>query len=57
MQVEVGSEDQEPLRTMAIRDRRSIREQGSYLLHLKIQEEWARLQIGSLALEPIEEVA
>ena len=38
MQVEIRDEDVEPLRTLAWKDHRSLREQGGYLLHLKIQE-------------------
>jgi hypothetical protein len=53
MQVEIRDEDVEPLRTLAWKDHRSVREQGGYLLHLKIQEELARLPDA----EPVAEVA
>jgi len=43
MQVEIRDEDVEPLRTLAWKDHRSVREQGGFLLHLKIQEELAKL--------------
>jgi hypothetical protein len=43
MQVEIRDEDLEPLRTLAWKDHRSVREQGGFLLHLKIQEEIAKL--------------
>ncbi len=35
--------DEEPLRVLAIRNHRSFRDQGSFLLHLKIREEYAKL--------------
>jgi hypothetical protein len=38
MQVELRDEDVEPLRTLAWKDHRSVREQAGFLLHLKIQE-------------------
>lgn len=38
MQVEIRDEDVEPLRTLAWADHRSVREQASFLLHLKIHE-------------------
>ena len=43
MQVEVRDENVEPLRDLAFANHRSVREQGSYLLNLKIAEEHARL--------------
>jgi hypothetical protein len=43
MQVEVQREDEDPLRTLAFKERRSVREQAAYLLHLKIQEASAQL--------------
>jgi hypothetical protein len=49
--VEVREQDEEPLRTFAVNDHRSMREQGGYLLHLKIQEELARLQQTEPAAE------
>lgn len=52
MQVELRDEDVEPLRALAWKDHRSVREQGGYLLHLKIQEELAQVQA-----EPVAEVA
>jgi hypothetical protein len=54
IQIEVRREDDDPLRTLAFNDRRSVREQASYLLHLKIREEAARLNIE---VEPVAEVA
>jgi len=55
MQVEVRDEHEEPLRLLAFRDHRSVREQGSYLLSLKIAEEYARLLKGET--EQVAEVA
>jgi len=43
MQVEVRDENEEPLRVLAFANHRSVREQASYLLNLKIAEECARL--------------
>jgi hypothetical protein len=43
MQVEIRDEDIEPLRTLAWNDHRQVREHAGYLLHLKIQEEIAKL--------------
>jgi hypothetical protein len=43
-QLEVRSEDEDALREMAIDSHRSVREQASYFLHLKIQEEFARFR-------------
>jgi hypothetical protein len=40
--VDLRDEDEEPLRALAIRDHRSMREQGGFLLHLKIREELAQ---------------
>lgn len=42
MQVEIRDEDVEPLRALAWKDHRSLREHGGFLLHLKIQEEAAK---------------
>lgn len=42
--VEVRAQDEELLRALAFESHRSVREQASYLLHLKIQEELARLE-------------
>jgi len=47
MQVEVRREDEDPLRTLAFKEHRSVREQAAFLLHLKIQE-----ISGQLAEEP-----
>lgn len=49
--IEVREEDVEALRTLAVRNHRSVREQAGYLLALKIHEE--------IALEhaPTEQVA
>jgi hypothetical protein len=41
MRVKVEDGDEEPLRVLAIRDHRAFRDQGSFLLHLKIREEYA----------------
>jgi hypothetical protein len=41
MRVKVEDEDEEPLRVLAIRNHRAFRDQGSFLLHLKIREEYA----------------
>lgn len=49
MQVELRDEDVEPLRALAWKEHRSPREQGGYLLHLKIQEELARSEAESVA--------
>jgi hypothetical protein len=54
MQVEVQREDEDPLRTLAFKERRSVREQAAYLLHLKIQEIRAKHTDES---EPVAEVA
>ena len=43
MQVEVRPEDEDPLSTLAFNNHRSMREQASYLLHLKIHEESLKL--------------
>lgn len=45
LRVEVRDEDVDVLREMAVRDHRSVREQGGYLLHLKIHEEAVRLEL------------
>lgn len=52
--VEVRGEDEAPLQRMAFEGHRTVREQASYLLHLKIQEEIARL---NLEPGPVAEVA
>ena len=54
MQVELRSEDEDPLRKLAILDGRSLREQGSWYLHLKILEE-QRLRLEEH--EPVADVA
>jgi hypothetical protein len=51
-QVEIRPDKEDRLRRMATDDRRSVREQASYFLDLKIQEEADRR-----ALEPTEPVA
>lgn len=56
MQVEVGREDEDPLRTLAVNDRRSLREQASFLLHVKIREEIARLGL-TVETDSVAEVA
>jgi hypothetical protein len=43
LQIEVRREDEDSLRSLAFDSHRSVREQASFLLHLKIQEEIARL--------------
>jgi hypothetical protein len=43
LQFEVRDEDITPLRQLAFKENRSVRDQGSWLLHLKIQEELAKL--------------
>jgi hypothetical protein len=54
MQVEVRREDEDPLRTLAFKEHRSVREQAAFLLHLKIQEICAQVSDES---EPVAEVA
>jgi len=56
MQVEVRREDEDPLRTLAFNDHRSVREQAAFLLHLKIHEEVARLRL-ELESDAVAEVA
>jgi hypothetical protein len=56
MQVEVRHDDEDPLRTLAFRDHRAVRDQAGFLLHLKIQEELARLN-DAHADEHVAEVA
>ena len=56
MQVEVRTGDEDPLRTLAFNDHRSVREQASFLLHLKIAEEVARLGL-EIEQSPVAEVA
>jgi hypothetical protein len=51
MQVELRDEDVEPLRTLAWKDHRSVREQASYLLQVKIREEALKLDGSSTAAE------
>lgn len=51
MQVEIRDEDIEPLRRLAWKDHRSVREQAGFLLHLKIEE------LAAQPTEPVEEVA
>lgn len=55
LQVEVRPEDEDPLRSMAFDGHRSVREQASYLLHLKIHDEAVRLKLD--APQVVEEVA
>jgi hypothetical protein len=55
MQVEIRDEDIEPLRTLAWKDHRSVREQAGFLLSLKIQEAFGRLDLSEP--EPAAEVA
>jgi hypothetical protein len=43
MQVEIREEDVEPLRALAWKDHRSVREHAGFLLHLKIQDELSGL--------------
>jgi len=52
--LEVSDEDIHPLRQLAHADHRAVRDQGSWLLHLKIQEELAKIQEDA---EPVAEVA
>ena len=44
LQFEVRDEDIHPLRQLAFKDHRTVRDQGSWLLHLKIQEELTKLE-------------
>lgn len=53
--MEVRRDDEDPLRTLAIRDRRSVRDQAGYLLHVKIREELALLKPDEP--QPVGEVA
>jgi hypothetical protein len=53
MQVEVRREDEDPLRTLAFNDHRSVREQAAFLLHLKIREELARLNLETDAVAEV----
>jgi hypothetical protein len=55
MQIEIHDEDLEPLRALAWKEHRSVREQGGFLLHLKIQEELQKM--GLTADSPAKEVA
>lgn len=54
IQVEVRDENEDPLRDLAFRSHRSVREQASYLLNLKLAEV-ARL--AGAEPEPIADVA
>jgi len=56
MQVKVEDGDEEPLRVLAVRNHRSFREQGSFLLHLKIREAYAEL-LAAEADDTVAEVA
>lgn len=57
LQVEVRREDEDPLRQMARENGDlAVRHQASYLLHLKIREEAARLGL-ELEQGPVAEVA
>jgi hypothetical protein len=53
MQVEIRDEDVEPLRALAWKDHRSVREHAGFLLHQKIQEDVARPSDA----DPVAEVA
>jgi len=55
--VEVPDEDEGPLRTLAKRDNRFFKQQAGHLLHLKVQEELARLLELDVRPEPVKEVA
>ena len=54
--LEVSDEDIHPLRQLARFDHRPVRDQGSWLLHLKIQEELLKAKLQDDA-EPVVEVA
>lgn len=53
LRVEVRDEDEERLDRLAVEEHRSLKEQASYLLHLKLQE---LCTLGAGA-EPVAEVA
>jgi hypothetical protein len=53
IQIEVRREDEDSLQHLAFDGHRSVREQASFLLHLKIQEEVARLKLDGQSLEPV----
>jgi hypothetical protein len=56
--VEVPDEDEGPLRTLAVRDNvRGFKEYAGYLLHLKVQEELARLLDSQPDTDAVAEVA
>jgi len=55
LQVEVRPEDQDPLRHLAFDAHRSVREQASYLLHLKIREE--ALKLDGSSTDALDQVA
>lgn len=55
--VEVPDEDEGPLRTLANRDVRGFKQQAGYLLHLKVQEELARLLDSQPDTDVVAEVA
>jgi len=55
--VEVPDEDEGPLRTLAVRDLRGFKQQAGYLLHLKVQEELARLLDNQPDSDAVAEVA
>lgn len=52
LQVEVRRDDEDSLRSLAFESHRTVREQASFLLQLKIQEEAARLKLND-QLEPV----
>ena len=51
LQIEVRVEDEDALRSLAFDGHRSMCEQASFLLHLKIHEELAHLQPPTEPLE------
>lgn len=51
MQVEVRREDEDPLRTLAFKEHRTVREQAAFLLHVKIQEIAAQLDESEAVAE------
>jgi hypothetical protein len=52
-QIKVRQEDEEPLTQLAFDGHRSVREHADLLLHLKIQEDYARLKLRGEPLEPV----
>jgi hypothetical protein len=55
--VEVPDEDEGPLRMLAVRDLRGFKQQAGYLLHVKVQEELARLLESQPDSDAVAEVA